>query len=55
MTNGCKLLQGGGVCAVVAVVLTMVALIPTKDKSDEDGGDNMSEKLLKRGLNIASA
>lgn len=30
MSQGCKLLQGGGVCAVVAVVLSFYALIPDK-------------------------
>ncbi len=59
MSDGCKLLQGGGVCAVVAVVLTLVTLVPVKTKHDEESSDgaptSMAEKLLKRGNNFGSA
>jgi hypothetical protein len=36
MSNGCKLLQGGGICVMCAVMLSLYALIPNKPSNRDD-------------------
>merc|ERR1711964_329514 len=45
MSQPCKLVQGGGVCIVVAVLLSVYALIPEKQRRGSISSTGFSDKL----------